>query len=79
MTAVFRSVAERSGWGKRALPPGHGLGIAHYYSHLGYFAEVVEASVADDGQVKVHKVWVVGDVGSQIINRAAPRIRCRGR
>ena len=68
MAAVVRDVARRSGWGKRKLPPGHALGFAQYYSHQGYFAEVVEASVADSGRVKVHKVWVVGDVGSQVIN-----------
>jgi isoquinoline 1-oxidoreductase beta subunit len=80
---VIEAVREKSGWDKAglhalALQGGGkqtngsgartGMGFAAYYCHLGYFAEVVKATIDPQGGVKVDKVWVVADVGSPIVN-----------
>jgi isoquinoline 1-oxidoreductase beta subunit len=69
MRGVLTKVAEVSDWPQRnTLPPRTAKGVAFYFSHLGYFAEVVQATVAPSGEIKLDHVWVAADVGRQIIN-----------
>jgi isoquinoline 1-oxidoreductase beta subunit len=68
MRGVLELVRDRSGWTGPRPGAGRGRGVSCHFSHLGYFAEVADVSVSDDKKLKVHKVWVAGDIGSQIIN-----------
>jgi isoquinoline 1-oxidoreductase subunit beta len=48
---VVDLVADKGGW--RAVPKGHGLGIAAHRSFVGYIATVVEMAVDDKGKLTV--------------------------
>ncbi len=54
--------AQKAGWGG-PLPAGMGRGIAVGESFGSYVAQVVEASVDKDGQVKLHRVVCATDCG----------------
>lgn len=74
---VIEKVVEASRFRQRPAQAGHAKGFGFYFSHRGYFAEVVEASVSE-GAIRVHEVWVAGDVGSQIINPFGAENQVRG-
>lgn len=67
VAGVVRKAMEMSNW-SAASREGRAKGLGFYFSHLGYFAEVVEISVSRTGTVTPHHVWVAGDVGRHIIN-----------
>lgn len=68
MIAVLERVRERSGWsGRQALPRGTGMGVACYWSHLGYVAQVHRVRV-ESNTVTPEAIWAVVDVGAHIVN-----------
>jgi isoquinoline 1-oxidoreductase beta subunit len=69
MVAVLERVRLNSGWDVRSsLPVRTGMGVAWYWSHLGYAAQVHQVRVESDGSIIPQKIWIVTDVGKQIIN-----------
>ena len=78
-SGVVKLAAEKAGWGRK-LPEGHGLGVAFYFSHQGYVAQVAQVSVGEpEGarqnrsgesvprrKLNVHKITAATDVGPLI-------------
>ena len=64
MRRVLEIAAEKSGWGKRPMGKGRGMGVAVHRSFLTYVATVVEVEVDAKGQVHIPGVWTAVDAGT---------------
>jgi len=62
LKAALDLVAEKSDWGK-PLPPRTGRGVCVQPSFASFIATVVEAEVADNGEVRLHRVTSAVDTG----------------
>ncbi|MEN2991520.1 xanthine dehydrogenase family protein molybdopterin-binding subunit [Tistrella sp. BH-R2-4] len=60
---VLRAVAELARWHDTTPPEGRARGVAVVKSFGTHVAEIVEVSVSDDGEPRVHKVWCAVDCG----------------
>ena len=80
-TARFRRVvqlaAEKSGWGKKKLGNGVGMGIAMHRSFLTYAASVVQVHIDDAGRVHVDRVDSALDAGT-VVNPEMARNQFEG-
>ncbi|MFT9216027.1 MAG: molybdopterin cofactor-binding domain-containing protein [Acetobacter malorum] len=59
---VLNEVEKQSGWG-RALPAGHGMGIALHYSFQTWAATVLEVAVEKNGQIRLVQAHSAVDCG----------------
>ena len=81
MLAVLDLAAEKAGWSKsgasKPLPKGVGRGIATHFSFDSYVAQVIEASVEEDGNVHVHRVVCAVDCG-RVVNPDTVKAQMEG-
>jgi len=76
MLGVLNLAAEKANW-RKPLPKGVGRGIATHFSFETYVAQVIEASVEENGNVKVHRVVCAVDCG-RVINPDIVRAQMEG-
>lgn len=75
LRGVLELAAKKAEWGK-ALPPGHGVGIACAIDHLSYGAVVIEAAVVD-GKLRIPRVVIAADCGP-VMNPSGARAQMEG-
>jgi len=63
---VLKLVREKSNWGKDM--PGVYRGVAAYYCHNSYVAQVVDLVKDEDSNIQIKKVWAAVDCGI-VVNR----------
>ena len=73
--AVIQDVLARSNWNDQT---DRWLGLAFYFSHASYAAEVVDLEVDEAKKVKVNNVWVSVDIGHTVINPGFAEAQCKG-
>jgi isoquinoline 1-oxidoreductase beta subunit len=73
MENVIKTVAEKSGWGKKT---GVSQGFSVYFSHASYVGQVAEV-VMKDGKPVVQKITAVSDCGI-VINKSGAEQQVRG-
>jgi isoquinoline 1-oxidoreductase beta subunit len=76
MLAVLDLAAKKANWGAK-LAPGVGRGIAAHFSFDSYVAQVIEASVGKNGEVRVHRVVCALDCGT-VVNPDTVRAQMEG-
>jgi len=76
MLAVLNLAAQKAGWGT-PLPKGVGRGIATHFSFDSYVAQVIEASVEKNGDVRVHRVVCAVDCG-RVVNPDTVKAQMEG-
>ncbi len=74
---VAELAAEQSGWGKRKLGPGQGMGIAAHRSFVTYVATVVQVEMDQQGKVRIGRVDSAVDTGT-VVNPDSVRNQMEG-
>lgn len=73
---VLELAAEKAAWNE-PLPPGQGRGVAVYYAHGGWAAQIAEVSVTAKHVIKVHRIVCAVDCGF-VVNPDTVRAQIEG-